>query len=277
MSPTVFYPTQEVVYAPAPFHLRMAAMISVLLTMDVALTQTNGLMGFAGQLAGILPGLGALACAYGYARWSGLPKFAEGSLMGIWAVLLSNLLSVLIQSAGRSSAPLMDGGLQAVDQYIGFSTASVVDWIGHFPALRLAFALAYASMPVLVLSALFLPVALGRTRDSQRFVMAVFAAALMTAALFAFVPAAGPWVSGAYAPSHRSGRGPVVPLATQDGQHASDQPGCGRRCLVPLVSSGAGDSSGLRFVVHTGCKMVCARAGLDDCRLHDHYGVALRN
>jgi len=180
----------------------MAAMISVLLTLDIALTQTNDLMGFAGQLAGILPSLLALLCAYGYARWSGLPKFAEGSLMGIWAVLLSNLLSVLIQSAGRSSAPLMDGGLQAVDQYIGFSTSGVVDWIANFPLLRFVFALAYASMPVLVLSALFLPVALGRTRDSQRFVMAVFAAAMTTAVLFAFVPAAGPWVSGAYAPSH---------------------------------------------------------------------------
>ncbi len=189
-------------FAPAPFHLRMASMLTSLLALDVALTQTVGLTGFAHQLLGILPGLLALGGAWGYARWSGLAKFQEGSLLGIWAVLLSNLLSVLIQSAGRSSAPLMDWALQGADQYTGFSTAGVVDWIGNFPALRLAFALAYASMPVLVLTALFLPVALGRARDSQRFVMAVFAAAILTAALFSVLPAVGPWVSGAYQPSH---------------------------------------------------------------------------
>jgi membrane-associated phospholipid phosphatase len=203
MSPATYFPVPEAsTFAPAPFHLRMATMLSALLTLDIALTQAVGLAGFAHQIVGFLPGLLALCGAYAYARWAGHARFAEAAALGAWAVLLSNLLSVLIQSAGRSSVPLADSFLAGADQAMGFSTAAVVAWVGHFPVLRLGFAIAYASMPVLVLAALFLPVAMGRARDSQRFVMAVFAAAILTAALFSFLPAAGPWVSGAYAPSH---------------------------------------------------------------------------
>ncbi len=187
---------------PRPgFHQAMGLLAVWLLAFDLALAKAVGLEGFGHQIAGSLMGAGALMALYGYCRWSGLQKFQELSLLGLWAVLLSNGISVLIQAAGRSPIALMDSTLAGIDQSAGFSTTAIVRWVQQYQYLRVTLDVSYKLLPLLILMSLFVPVLTGHAAHARRFLAAVMIAAGITAILFAFVPAAGPWVAGGYQPN----------------------------------------------------------------------------
>ena len=126
----------------------------------------------------------------------------EICLLGVWGALLTHGVSVMIQCAGRTAAPISDSRLAAIDQSIGFSTSAVVHWIANFPFWQRTFAIAYDSVMPLIILALFLPVLCGHTRNAQRYLLAVVIGAAITGALYAFVPATGPWFAHGYQPSH---------------------------------------------------------------------------
>ena len=123
------------------------------------------------------------------------PKIQQLALLAMWMFVVTSGLSILIQLAGRSPAPVVDATLVKLDSAIGFSTASVVRLLDPHPALRTTLEIVYSSPLFLLLAAIVVPPYLGRERDSQRLILSVTIAGIpLTAALFAILPAAGPWI-----------------------------------------------------------------------------------
>jgi membrane-associated phospholipid phosphatase len=129
----------------------------------------------------------------GYARWRGFRQFQQLSLVVICAIATSNILSILIQCAGRSPAPLIDRDLARIDAALGFSTAAVVRLAAGFPRIRAALAIVYAAAPLLIAASLIVPVLCGRATAAYRYILATAIAAVLTALAFSLWPAAGPW------------------------------------------------------------------------------------
>ena len=130
-----------------------------------------------------------------------MTKLGDISQLFAWSLLVIPAISFLIPVAGRSPYPLVDAALARIDAGMHFQTVAVVHWVSHLPALRRSLAIAYLMLSPLILASLLVPPLCGRTVDSRRYVLAVLIAAVVTAALFAFWPAAGPWTVEGFAPT----------------------------------------------------------------------------
>ncbi len=119
----------------ARFHCFMAGLLASLVIAVAVLAHLVHLSGF-GQVAHSLPWFLLLAGVGGYCRLRGFARLMEALFLTIWAVLLNNTLGVLIQIAGRTPSPLVEGALARMDGQIGVNTSSVVQWISHFPRLQ---------------------------------------------------------------------------------------------------------------------------------------------
>jgi membrane-associated phospholipid phosphatase len=188
------------------FNLLMAATVIPLLAIDIVLERLvhlnarEDLRALAHVSVGSF-GLWLLIAAYCYCCWRGMTKLEDISQLLAWAMLVVPAISFLIPSAGRSPYPLVDSALARIDAGMHFHTVTVVHLVSQFPRLRLALAIAYNLLPLLILASLLLPPLCGRAVDSRRYVLAVIIAAVMTAALFALWPAAGPWTVEGFAPT----------------------------------------------------------------------------
>jgi membrane-associated phospholipid phosphatase len=116
-------------------------------------------------------------------------------------VITTNVLTILILLAGRSSAPLIDGNLARIDAALHFSTGAVVQWIAVFPKMRMAFSIVYQAVMPLILLSVFVPPLCGREKESQRYILSIMIAAIITAVAFALWPAAGPWTVFGFTPT----------------------------------------------------------------------------
>ena len=148
-------------------------------------------------------GLWVLIAAYCYCRWrgAGMEKLGDISQLAAWVLLVIPAIGFLIPAAGRSPCPLVDSALARIDAGMHFQTVTVVRLVSHLPRLRLGLAIAYALVPLLIVGSLLVPTLSGRVVDSRRFVLAVIIAAVVTAALFALWPAAGPWTVEGFVPT----------------------------------------------------------------------------
>lgn len=148
-------------------------------------------------------GLWVLIAACCYCRWrgAGAAKLGDISQSAAWALLAIPAIAFLIPAAGRSPYPLVDSALARIDAGMHFHTVTVVHLVSHLPLLRRALAVCYGLLPLLILGSLVVPTLCGRVVDSRRYVLAVIFAAIMTAALFALWPAAGPWMVEGFAPT----------------------------------------------------------------------------
>ncbi|HEY6448229.1 MAG TPA: phosphatase PAP2 family protein, partial [Acidobacteriaceae bacterium] len=98
--------------------------------------------------------------------------------------------------------PLIDAQLTAMDARMHFATITVVHLAAHWRAVKAVFVIAYALEPLLLLTALvFLPF-MGHAEASRRYVLGIVVAAVITAGAFALWPAAGPWMTEGYRPTH---------------------------------------------------------------------------
>ena len=174
------------------FHLAMAISMAVLLIADAWLAILVHLSGI-GEALDSLPGVCLLAALCGYCHWRKYSKLKEVAALAIWAVFATLTLSVLVQIAARSPAPLVDSALAQWDNAMGLSAADAVRWISRFPLLHELLTISYGLLPLMILTALFLPVLFGYPRDSRCYVAAIIVAAIITAVLFLKWPAAGPW------------------------------------------------------------------------------------
>ncbi len=188
------------------FDLLMGATVLPLLVFDIVLAALVHIDA-KGELRSVISvsigsfGLWILVAAYCYCRWRGITRMADVSQLLAWSMLVVPAISFLIPVAGRTPYPLIDGSLARIDATLQFHTVSVVHWVAQFPALRRTLAISYNLLGLMILAALVVPGLCGRGRDSRRYVFAVIVGALLTAALFALWPAAGPWTVEGFAPS----------------------------------------------------------------------------
>jgi membrane-associated phospholipid phosphatase len=104
--------------------------------------------------------------------------------------------------AARTPATLVDVRLASIDHAIGLETNSIVHEASFYPRLEAALAVVYSWMIPFSLFALIVPVLQGVRESPQRLLIGYTVGALITIAVFAVLPAIGPWTVYKFAASH---------------------------------------------------------------------------
>jgi membrane-associated phospholipid phosphatase len=178
----------------------MVILMAALAAFDLLLAHRVQLFGF-GTLLEAIPSLLVLFGVLCYCIGRPLPKLVGFCEVTFYGVLLYGVLGALALGTGRVPGALKDAQLAAVDRFFHFQTAEVVHLVDRFPALNHAMTLIYASLAVFAVLAIFVPVFAGQRATPRKLVLRVTFAGLATAALFAVVPAAGPWTTEDIRPS----------------------------------------------------------------------------
>ena len=120
-------------------------------------------------------------------------------LTGFLCMVVFNLfLTILIYAAAPVANPLADPWLMSVDDSLGVHLPSIVEWTRAHPTFRRILDLAYVSV---LPSTVFAIVILGFDRDLRRlreFVLHFILGGLLTAIVFMFLPAEGPFAAYGY-------------------------------------------------------------------------------
>lgn len=182
------------------FYRALGLLLVILVPGVLLLSRAVHLTGL-GQLANSWMGACVLGACILYIRWRPLPKLIEPAQLALICMVLTNLLSVIVQIAGRSSYPLVDRQLAALDAAAHFHTADFVHTLAAWPVLRVGLVLAYLSIALLLVASVLVPPLLGHDAYAQRFILAVILGLAMTVLLFYRWPAVGPWVLEGYAPT----------------------------------------------------------------------------
>jgi heme/copper-type cytochrome/quinol oxidase subunit 4 len=182
------------------FSVLMAALAVTLTAFDLVVARLAH-VGTKDYFLGPLYSLVLLAFALWYCRSRPLPRLVDACESGIWIVVFTNVLSVLIQLAARSPYPLVDQELARLDARMHFATASAVAIAARMPALRISLTLSYAMSGPLMIVAVLLPAMCGHINASRRYMLGIVLAGILTASAFAIWPAAGPWTTEGYAPA----------------------------------------------------------------------------
>jgi membrane-associated phospholipid phosphatase len=178
----------------------MGILLAVLLLADIVLARAMHLSGWS-VFFDIWFGVLLLFICWFFCLLRPLPRLIDSVELSIWAVLLNNVLSALILIAGRSPRPLVDRELCMIDGKMHFSTAFFVHLAAHSLAAQIVSVLSYPAIYPLVLVALLALPFFGYTHAARRFVLGTTVSVMLTAALFALWPAAGPWVTENIAPT----------------------------------------------------------------------------
>jgi membrane-associated phospholipid phosphatase len=171
----------------------MALSLGMLAVADIFPVRMAHITGLEGQFV-IFAICGPLALPQAYTIWRKLDRFSSALCCVQWILLCEAALMPFLIAAGRSPAPLADGLLARADGLIGFSTPAVVRFVRGFPLLVLLSHYAYVVASPLIAVALISPALAGRKRGSEYFVLMGTLCTVLTAALFALLPAIGPWV-----------------------------------------------------------------------------------
>jgi membrane-associated phospholipid phosphatase len=180
------------------FNRLMTFTLAVLIPFVIILAKAAHIDGLS-QLLDQWPGMLFLVAVLLYCHWRKLSKLIEPCELVLWSLALVGLIPALIQAAGRSPRPLVDGTLAAIDARMHFSTASVMHLVGQAPLVDVAFDIFYNLVPLFMVVALLVPVTCGHRSASQRYVLGIVLALIPTAILFAIWPAAGPWTTEGFA------------------------------------------------------------------------------
>lgn len=139
---------------------------------------------------GILATLGP--CAVFYQRRHE-EKFVGTLLAVIQLLLFTACFTVLMYSVAAIGAPPCDDALLRIDSALGIFVPDVAAWASQFPLLTLVIDVAYNStLPQTLLVVLLLGFA-GDKDPLEQFVLRFMIVLLVTAAIFAVAPAAGPF------------------------------------------------------------------------------------
>lgn len=131
-------------------------------------------------------------CAVFYDRRQA-EQFVSTLMAAMHMLLFTACFTVLMYSLAALRAPLQDDLLIRVDSALGVHVPSIVDWFQARPAIALAVALAYNSvLPQTFVLILFLGMK-GERRPLEEFILRMFVGLLITAAIFAVMPAKGPF------------------------------------------------------------------------------------
>jgi hypothetical protein len=178
----------------------MAVILVILVLADLWLVRIAHITGLEHQFV-IWYLCGPLALPQAYTIWRRLDRLSSLFCCVQWSLLSQAALMPLIIAAGRSPAPLADPLLAHIDGLMHFSTPSVIGFIRSNPVLVRWSHLAYVTANPMIALAIIGPALAGKKKDSEYFVLAGTFATLLTAALFAVLPAVGPWVSSGFVPA----------------------------------------------------------------------------
>jgi len=146
-----------------------------------------------------------LCAAVAFSYWRPIPRLIDAAGLLLWGALFGCPLAFLVQLAGRSHHSLMDRQLAWIDGRMHFETASIHLWVAQTPFLAGCSIMVYWLFIPLLYSAATIPCLYGHTSASRRFIVGVVIAMLLGAALFVFLPAAGPWMTETMHPSRIQG------------------------------------------------------------------------
>jgi membrane-associated phospholipid phosphatase len=182
------------------FHCTMGITLAVLIPGELILARAVHLGGLS-QLLAVWPGVLLLIGVLCYCVWRSIPKLIDTCLLAIWAVLLTSTLSLLIQIAGRSPYPLIDQTLASMDAQAHFSTIYCMHLAARAPLVKTGLAIAYAMLSPFIIAAILITTLSGHSDAARRYVLGIVIAAILTAALSAIWPAAGPWTTQDFRPT----------------------------------------------------------------------------
>jgi PAP2 superfamily len=113
--------------------------------------------------------------------------------------------------AATAGFPLQDAALEALDRHAGIDWAQMMTFISLHPGLRLVLALAYSSFALQTLTTVLCLGIAGQLTRLHTFIIAFVATTLVTIAVSAICPAAGPWLFLDIAPATANG---FLPLSS---------------------------------------------------------------
>jgi hypothetical protein len=96
--------------------------------------------------------------------------------------------------AATAGFPLQDAALEALDRHAGIDWTGMMTFISLHPGLQLVLALAYSSFALQTLTTVLALGIAGQLTRLSTFILAFVATTLVTIALSAICPAAGPWL-----------------------------------------------------------------------------------
>lgn len=183
-----------------PFHGAALLLVVALVAVELVLARALHFSGVS-EVFKVWPSVVlSLGCVW-YARWRPLPKAVEPAELAVFAIVFTNILTILIQLAGRSPHPLFDEQFAAMDRAAHFSTVYWARLAAGWPAVRTGLAVAYDLVAPMLFLAILVPPFFGYRSASRQFMLGIVLAAIATAAIFWAWPAVGPWTTEGYSPT----------------------------------------------------------------------------
>jgi hypothetical protein len=125
--------------------------------------------------------------------------------------------------AATAGFPLQDAALEAIDRHMGIDWAQMMSFVSLHPGLQFVLSLAYSSFALQTLTTVLALGVAGQLTRLHSFIAAFVATTLITIAISAVCPAAGPWLFLDIQPANANGFLPLsstswpVFLALRDG------------------------------------------------------------
>ncbi|HNQ21699.1 MAG TPA: phosphatase PAP2 family protein [Phycisphaerae bacterium] len=152
-------------------------------------------------MTGLLVGVG-----YFYHRIRPVPQFVLCAVTLVQMVLFPAAFMVLMYSLAAGEASLADELLMRVDQWFGVAIPEVVTWVRAHPVVNIPLAFSYDTLiPQTALVIIILGLR-GDRRPLETFLLRFMLGALLTAVVFIWLPAAGPFHAYGFAPSAAQAR-----------------------------------------------------------------------
>ena len=185
-----------------PFHFTIALVIAVLVPLSMILAAALQLRGLAQVIDLTWPGCSVLlACAI-YCRWRPLPRLIETCDLALISLVFFVIFADLTLLAARSHYGLVDAQLSAIDAAFHFKTGYFVESISRFPLAAGFLQIIYKLCIPMMVFAVVIPPFFGHAGASRKCILAIVFAAIATATIFWFLPAAGPWTVQGFRPSN---------------------------------------------------------------------------
>jgi len=183
-----------------PFHIAAALLMVTLLVTEAVLSRALHFSGMREIFNAWPSAVLGLLCVW-YARWRPLPRAIESAELALLAVIFTNILTILIQLAGRSPHALCDAQFAAMDRAMHFSTAYWKSVAAANPVMQTLLAFCYNLVAPMIFLATLVPPFFGQRSASRQFILGIVVAAIGTATIFWAWPAVGPWTTEGYAPA----------------------------------------------------------------------------
>jgi membrane-associated phospholipid phosphatase len=147
---------------------------------------------------GLLVGLSVVALYYQRRRQA---RFSTTIQVLIHLVAFCPSFVVLMYAIAATGHPLVDPELTRFDAALGYHVSAVVGWVRAHPTANISFTAAYVTLMPQTLLAIIVLGLFGDGIALRKFILRFMACALITAGLFLWFPAAGPFTIQGYQPT----------------------------------------------------------------------------